>query len=663
MKLKKLSFPLVVALVLTATSCSSGSTTSKENSKEKEVAAQPRTKNAAIAPKRSLSQNPNNGVLSKDKPKESSQIQKSNTTVGVSIKSTGTPVVVPSDFCKLISIDCASLDFAQVEVKSPTSFVATAVIPNASIKLPAGDGFAFEVVKTTVKVVADGAASNFSVSADLKLNLKGSILPLTLTGTFIPQEATIAVELTNSNVGLKNAMGIPGFDINSITGKTTFVGGVPKGIGFSVSGTVPAFLKEMGINPNTPFTAAFEVGVGLTLGMSFGSQAEGSANIFNLKNILSARYLAFSYSSLGSSIAGVDYPKGFAVSFDGKFGQTSVVVDGNVSFAPFEYNIAFEIGAFTLGGFEFEESQGQFVRDSSGLNVKFSGGLKGYGITARMNGTFDPMGGIELNGEGGFVPAGVNLGSLKFRMVAKSSGVEFLGTGTNKFGIITGTETVGFKSFPGRKIGYTLGIGGGLQIPGVPSYGSVEGSLLVTNCPNQTCATPSAAPTATLSGSSSFYGSPRQSFSVAVDPNNWGFRKELSFNYDKNMSYSSNGFSIGARAYGSGSVVISNTGISFGKGSINASAGFSTPAVNMPAVTVPRTETRLPKVVCGGPWYNWSCHTEYYTSVAGGQTITPAYTIPGARVNLSAGVGVDGRGFYIDVAGGSGASGNRLYFS
>lgn len=562
-----------------------------------------------------------------------------------------------------MSLNCASLDFAQVEVTGTSSFIATAVVPNASVKLPAGDGFAFEVVKTVVKVVADGAASNFSVIADTKLSIKGSVLPLVLTGTFIPQEATVAVELTNTNVGLKDAMGIPGFDITSITGKTTFVGGAPKGIGFSVTGKVPTFLKEMGINPDTPFTAAFEVGVGLTLGMSFGSQAEGSPDIFSVKGIISARYLAFSYSSLGASIAGVDYPKGFAVSFDGKFAQTPVVVDGNVSFAPLEYNIAFTIGAFSLGGFEFEESQGEFVRDSSGLNVKFSGGLAGYGISARMKGTFDPMGGIELIGEGGFVPAGVNLGSLKFRMVANKSGVEFLGTGTNKFGIITGSTTVGFKSFPGRKIGYTLGIGGGLQIPGVPSYGSVEGSLTVTNCPNQTCAAPSAAPSATLAGSSSFYGSPRQSFSVAVDPNNWGFSKELSFSYDKNMSYSSNGFSVGARANGNGSVTISNNGISFGKGSINASAGFETPDVRMPAVTVPETKTRLYKTVCSGRGLNWRCRQEGYWSYAGGQTITPAYTIPGVKVKLGAGVGVDSRGFYIDVAAGSGANGNRLYFS
>lgn len=659
MKLKHLSLPLVAALVISTTACSAGTETASP------VATSTRIKNAAITPqkKRLLKQDANTGVLSTNKPTETSTRKPSNTSVGVAIQSTGNPVLVPSDFCSIIEVDCKSLNFAQVEVTGTSSFIATAEIPNASIKLPAGDGFGFEILKTAVKVVAQGAESQFAITADTKLSVSGSVLPLTLTGTYIPAEATIAVELTNNNVGLKNAMGIPGFDISSITGKTTFVGGVPKGVGFSVTGTVPTILKELGINPNTQFTAAFEVGVGVTLGMSFGSQADGSPNIFNLKNILSARYLAFSYSSLGTTIAGVEYPKGFAMSFDGKFIDTPVVVDGNVSFAPLEYNIEFTIGAFTVGGFEFDESYGQMTRDSSGLNLAFSGGLTGYGITARMKGVFDPVGGLELTGEGGFVPAGINLGSLKFNLVANSKGVKFIGTGTNKFGVLTGATTVGFKSFPNRKIGFELGVSAGLQIPGMPSYGSVEGTLLVTNCPEMKCTTPQSVPAASISGTSSFYGSPKQSFTVAVDPNNWGFRKELSFNYDKSAGYSSNGFSIGARAWGNGSVTISNTGISFGKGSINASAGFETPDVRVPAITVPETRTRLYKTVCSGPWYRVKCRQEGYWSYAGGQTITPAYTIPGVKVKLSASVGIDDRGFYIDVAGNDQAKGNRLYFS
>ena len=137
MKLKTLALPLVAALVLSTTACSSGT----ENAAP--VTA-PRTKNAALTPqKRTLSQNPNNGVLSKDRPQESSGRQPSNTTVGVSIQSTGNPVLMPSDFCTIIAVECSSLNFAQVEVTGTNSFVASAVIPNASVRLPAGNGYAF----------------------------------------------------------------------------------------------------------------------------------------------------------------------------------------------------------------------------------------------------------------------------------------------------------------------------------------------------------------------------------------------------------------------------------------------------------------------------------------------------------------------------------------
>jgi hypothetical protein len=78
---------------------------------------------------------------------------------------------------------------------------------------------------------------------------------------------------------------------------------------------------------------------------------------------------------------------------------------------------------------------------------------------------------------------------------------------------------------------------------------------------------------------------------------------------------------------------------------------------------VVQTKTRLYKTVCSGPWYRISCHQEGYWSYAGGQTITPGYTIPGIKVNLSASVGVDDRGFYIDVAGNNQTGGKRLYFS
>jgi hypothetical protein len=654
-----LSVRPVRAGTFVGSAATSGSTTSGGTSSGATSGGTSSSASASSDSNRSLAQNPGTGVLTVNMPRETSTIRRSNTTVGVRIQTTGNPVLVPSDFCTLVSINCSSLNFAQVEVTGTNSFVATAVIPNGSVRLPSGDGFAFEITRTVVKVAVSGAQADFSVIADTRLSLKGSIVPLVMTGTFVPSEATISIELTNPAVGLNDAMGIPGFTISSITGKTTLIGGVPRGVGFSVSGTVPTFLREMGINPSTQFTAAFEVGAGITLGMSFGSKAAGSPDIFKIKNVLSARYLAFSYSSLGSTIAGVSYPKGFAVSFDGKFGETSVVVDGNVSFAPLQYNITFTIGAYSFGGFAFEESTGEFVRDTTGLKVGFSGGLAGYGISARLKGSFDAFGGVELTAQGSFAPGGINLGNLNFRMAVTRTNVEFLATGTQSYGVITGSVTVGFKAFPGGKFGFALGLGSGLQIPGVPSFGSIEGSLSITNCPNMTCSAPTAAPTATLTGSSSFYNRPRQSFSVVVNPNGWSFSKDLSFSYDKNMSYSSNGFSVGARAWGNGSVNISNTGIRFGTGSISASAGFTIPGI--PAITVPPTRTQLEKTVCD-PWYNvLNCRQEKYWSYAGGQETSPATAA--VNVTLRASVGLDSRGFYVDVSGGSGADGSRLYFT
>jgi hypothetical protein len=653
MKLKRLSFPLIVSLVLTATACSSGSTSSKET----QLVAKPLTKNAALpVSSTSSKQTQSNGVLTPHTPKDNSAT-KTNTTVGVSIQSTGNPVLIPSDFCKLISVNCASLDFAQVEVTGAGSFIATAVIPNTSVKLPAGEGFTFEIIKTSVKVVANAAESNFSVIADTKLSMKGHVMQLLLTGRYTPVKNTIEIELTNPNVGLNNFLGIAGFNISSVTGKVSFVGATPAAIGFAVSGTLPTFLKEMGVNPGTQVTVAFETGtVGFTMGMSVGSQATGSPNIFNIQNVLSARYLAFSFSTIGSTIADVYYPLGFALAFDGKFGTTSVVVKGVVTPLPvLAFDIDFAIGAFTLGGFEFEESMGTIARSNSKNILMFQGGLAGYGVQGRMKGTFDVAGGIELIGEGGFMPAGVNLGSFKYKMVANTSGFEFTGTNNNNYGVVTGTTAVGFRAFAGKKIAFDLGIGGGLRIPGVPSYGSVEGSLNVTNCPNMTCSSPTASPTATITGTSSFYGQARQSFSATVNPNNWTFNKELSFNYNKNLNYVSNGFAVSSAVSGAGSVTISNTGITFGNGSLRSSAGFNFPSQKVPAVTVPDTKVEECKKVLG---------KKVCVKVkVPGYTVTPGYTIPGGRTNLSSSVGKDTKGYYVDVVAGSGVKGSRLYFS
>lgn len=644
-------FPLVVALLTTATACSSGSTAAEETM----PVAKPRTKNAALpASTTSAKQSPSNGVLTPYAPKDNSAT-KTNSTVGVSIQSNR--VLIPADFCGFISVNCDSLNFAQVQITGSSSFTATAVIPNSSIKLPSANGFAFQILSTSLQVVVAGPVTNFAVIADAKLEIKGMTMSLLLTGRYTPAKNTIEVELTNPNVGLNNFLGIAGYNISSVTGKFSFMGAVPDGVGFSVTGTLPTFLKEMGVAPGTVFTTAFESGLtGFTMGMSVGSQAIGSPNIFNINNVLSARYLAFSFSTVGSTIAGVTYPQGFAIAFDGKFGTTPVIVMGIVVFNPsLEFTIDFAIGAFSLGGFEFENSIGTISRSSQGNSLKFNGALAGYGISGRMIGLFDAAGGIKLIGEGAFAPGGVNFGSFSYTMVANTSGFAFTGTQNNNYGVVTGTATVGFRAFAGKKVAFNLGIGGGLRIPGVPSYGSVEGSLSVTNCANMTCSSPTAVPTAIITGTSSFYGGARQSFSATVNPSNWSFSTVLSFNYNKNLSYSSNGFAVDSSVSGAGSATISNTGITFGTGSLRSSAGFNFPARNIPAVTIPRKTIEE----CVGKGRYKVCAKK----TVGGETITPAYTIPGGRTNLSSSVGKDSRGYYVDVVTGSGVNGSRLYFS
>jgi len=659
MKLRKMSLPLVVALVFTATACSSGSTTSRDEavvttSQEEVVVAKPRTKNAALpAATTSSSQTASNGVLTPYAPTDNSATRTTG-TVGVFIQTQ--EVFIPQDFCRFISVNCGSLSFAQVTV-SGSSVTATAVIPNSSVRLPSGNGFAFQILSTSLKVVVAGAESSFSVIANATLEVKGMTMPLVMTGRYTPAKNTIEVELTNPNVGLNDFLGINGYNISAVTGKFSFMGVVPDRIGFSITGTLPTFLREMGVAPGTTFTTAFESGLsGFTMGMSVGSQANNSPNIFNFKNILSARYLAFSFSTTGSTIAGVTYPQGFAIAFDGKFGTTTVVVSGVIVLNPaLEFTIDFAIGAFALGGFEFESSIGTIARSGGNNSLQFNGALAGYGISGRLIGKFDAVGGIQLVGAGAFVPGGVNLGSFSYSLVANSNGFQFQGTKTDNYGVFVGTATVGFRAFVGKKIAFNLGIAGGLRVPGVPSYASVEGSLTVTNCPGLTCTSPTAVPTATVTGTSAFHNQARQEFSATVNPSNWSFSKVLSFNYNKNFNYSSNGISVGVSVSGAGSATISNTGISFGNGTLQSSAGFDFPARNIPAVTVPETSVRKCRKVAG---------IEKCINVkVDGYTVTPGYTVPGGRTNLSSSVGKDSNGYYVTVTGGSGVGGNRFNFS
>ena len=131
MKLKKLSFPLVIALVITATACSSGSSSKEEKVVAKkpndwpssilktDLAAKPRTKNAAGDAKKpnpnankKSNQKKDNGVLTPHTPKDNS-VSKTNTTVGVTVQTGQPPVVMPSDFCKLLGFECSALNFTQ----------------------------------------------------------------------------------------------------------------------------------------------------------------------------------------------------------------------------------------------------------------------------------------------------------------------------------------------------------------------------------------------------------------------------------------------------------------------------------------------------------------------------------------------------------------------
>lgn len=668
MKSRAKFIPFIVALAILGSSCSSGSTSESTNTvKTKNVALVVENNfpdlTDSILNKESDTKNTSGTTVPRTKnnalPVADTKVQaSSSSSVIIDFKER---VFLPSRLCALVGLNCAVLDFASVKVSSPTAFVATAQIPMTTIKLPAGDGYGFAIKSTALQIAGEGSEYKYSILADVDLTLGGTKVPLNLVGTYDPKEASISIEMSNNKVQLNNAMGIPGFSIQTITAKNTYVAGVPAGVGLSVSGTLPTIFKELGVKVGTPFRAAFEVGVGVTVGMSVGSRDPGAPDIISLQNVLSTSFIQASFSTVGTTIAGVEYRKGFQLIFDGKFGKTPVKVDGSiVSYA--EYQIEFEVGAFSLVGFEFEETKGKIVRGLEATELGFSGGLKGYGVEGRLQGQFDPFGGIELLGEGSFKPAGVDLGKLKFSFVGDKDGVSFLGTGSQNFGVVTGTTTVGFKSFANKKLGFTMEVDGEVEIPGIPSYASIDGELSITNCPEMTCLAPTSLPTAKIAGSASFYKQPKQEFSLVVDPSNWGFRQELKFDYDKDLSYKSDGFEVGVRAWGQGSAVISNTGITFGKGSINASAEFGSPSVRVPPVTVVETKTRLYKTVCSGKGLNWGCRQKGYWNYAGGETITPGYTIPGVKVKLSASVGIDSKGFYVEVQPGKDVKGARLYF-
>jgi len=512
-----------------------------------------------------------------------------------------------------------------------------AQIPNTSMKFSAGSGYSFAIDRTFLDVLVDGSSVRFEMYIETRLTIDGVVIPLSGFGRYIPERNTIDLGISANNLGLNNFLGIAGFTLNSITGQISFVGVAPNSTSFSLSGTLPTFLRDLGVSTSTPFTVAMQVGQAKTLAMSIGSQTAGSPNIINIQNTLSARYLAFSYSDLGLVIAGVEYPQGYALAFDGKFKDIDVVVNGNVSFLPvLEYSIDFSISGFTLGGFVFESPTGSFQRTNNENRLTFNGGLTGYGITSRLIGAYDMSGYVDLQSTGQYTPLGVNLGQFSYSFKSTALGFEAKGIQENvvSYGVMRGRAELFIKSYAGNKFGFHIFVGGGLQIPGFPSYGSIASQMQIWNCRDISCATPTPYIDAKVWGSTKFYGDVRRDFEFSIDPNNWHFSHEVGFWYDNTHRYDSNGFTVEAKARGTGQIILRDSGVQIGNGSLQSSAGFTIPRTTTPRVC-------LPIVGCSG-----------------GGTLTPEQ-----KISLGTGVGQNSQGFYIDVSGGSGVGGSRLYFS
>jgi hypothetical protein len=603
---------------------------------------------------------PKRGVFKQQQEMSSVKRTPSGKTTKLSIVQSKEATVVPNDLCKILAVDCASLNFVNVTITGADSFTASADIPNTAFAFPG-----MQISNTKLIVTANRSAATFSVQADASLVMFGSTLPMTLTGQFSTEDVSISLTLSNKKLGLNDVFGIPGLSITSISTQVKIIGVVPTCCLFSLTGTLPTFLKELGINPQSEIRVTSSMGSYPSIvGISVGSQDAGAPDIFNIKNVLSAKYVAASLSALPAEIDGVKYPQGLAMAFDGAIAKTPVSVAGTLV-NPIEWSLDFKIGAFNIAGFQLEETVGSISKSKTDLGLMINGGIKGYGLEARLKGSFDVMGGLVLEGESSFKPApGIDLGAIKLKMGAKFTrdGIptgEFTGElVTPNYGFIKGSGKVGFKAYE-KGIAYLIDVKGQLGIPGMPGFADVTGGLKITNCDNLKCSQPTVLPAAFLVGSASFYKQPRQSFSIGVNPAGWSFREEFRFDFDKELKTSGSGFEIGMGVKGKGSVVISEKGVSLGNGNLGAKAWLKTP--DTPAVYSERTRIRLYRTKCSGPWYRVKCKQEGYWAYAGGDLIFPA--IRGININIGAEVGIDNGRFYVATGRNQWAGAQKLHFS
>jgi hypothetical protein len=205
-----------------------------------------------------------------------------------------------------------------------------------------------------------------------------------------------------------------------------------------------------------------------------------------------------------------------------------------------------------------------------------------------LKGSFDAAGGIEMDAYGLYTPFGVNLGEYQFYLKSNAQGFEFKGIQTQSvYGVMKGRAELFLKSYPDKKFGFHIFVGGGLEIPGWPSYGSIQNQLQIWNCRDIRCGTPDPVVHAKVWGSTQFYGDVRRDFEFSLDPNNWAFEFNAAFWYDKTLGYDSDDFEVDVKVRGWATVNFSERGVFLGSSYMSSSAGFSFPSVHVPCSNDP----------------------------------------------------------------------------